>query len=116
MLGHSRIAQLVEQLTVNQRVVGSSPTPGELPRNPKLRRAWDSLCFKAFLDSTQPCVGVGCSTTGPIREFQRPADLTRGLSQFTDRTGFFVTNDLFIKSGLLPKTDDASHALPEFQR
>jgi hypothetical protein len=26
----SRIAQLVEQLTVNQRVVGSSPTPGAM--------------------------------------------------------------------------------------
>jgi hypothetical protein len=27
-IDRSRIAQLVEQLTVNQRVVGSSPTPG----------------------------------------------------------------------------------------
>jgi hypothetical protein len=59
---YSQVAQLVEQLTVNQRVVGSSPTPGELPRNPKLRCAWGSLCSKAFLDSTQPNVGVSCST------------------------------------------------------
>ena len=28
----SRLAQLVEQLTVNQRVVGSSPTPGAIPK------------------------------------------------------------------------------------
>src|SRR4029079_12598804 len=28
LLGHSRVAQLVEQLTVNQRVAGSSPASG----------------------------------------------------------------------------------------
>src|SRR5579872_2588626 len=45
----SRIAQLVEQLTVNQRVVGSSPTPGanSKTRNPRKSRVslFSSLRF-----------------------------------------------------------------------
>ena len=55
MTGRSRIAQSVEQLTVNQRVVGSSPTPGATPRTLDRPRRRAELAPKAFRPDAQVC-------------------------------------------------------------